>query len=117
LSWKIVVDHPSVLNVIVNKVLANETNRTRVDSILESFFAGCRKYDIYELAKKYVTINPNDLYELQQAISYEELSREQLIYAKVTIQSGDNSPNGGDQSVSQEGLPLWFSGVGVLAIR
>ena len=103
LQWKIVVDHPSVLNVIVNKVLANETNRTRVDSILESFFAGCRKYDIYELAKKYVTINPNDLYELQQAISYKELSREQLIYAKVTIQSGDNSPNGGDQSVSQQG--------------
>jgi hypothetical protein len=60
LTWKIVVDHPSVLNVIVNKVLANETNKVRVDSILESFFAGCRKYDLYELAKKYYTISPND---------------------------------------------------------
>jgi hypothetical protein len=103
LTWKIVVDHPSVLNVIVNKVLGNETNRTRVDSILESFFAGCRKYDIYELAKKYVTINPNDLFELQQAITSKELTREQLIYARVTIQSGDNSPNGGDVPVSQSG--------------
>jgi hypothetical protein len=52
LSWKIVVDHPSVLNVIVDKVLGNETNRVRVDSIIDSFFAGCRKYDLYELAKK-----------------------------------------------------------------
>ena len=105
LSWKIVVDHPSVLNVIVNKVLGNETNRTRVDSILESFFAGCRKYDIYELAKKYVTINPNDLFELQQAITSKELTREQLIYTRGTIETGFDAPNsgGGGQQLSQEG--------------
>ena len=103
LTWKIVVDHPSVLNVIVNKVLANETNRTRVDSILESFFAGCRKYDIYELAKKYVTVNPNDLFELQQAISSKEMTREQIEYTRKTIETGYNSPNGSDQGSSQSG--------------
>jgi len=87
LTWKIVVDHPSVLNVIVNKVLANETNKVRVDSILESFFAGCRKYDLYELAKKYYTISPNDLFEIQQAISSKELTREQLEYTISTIKT------------------------------
>jgi hypothetical protein len=101
LSWKIVVDHPSVLNVIVNKVLANETNRVRIDSILESFFAGCRKYDIYELAKKYQTVNPNDLFQLQQAITSKEMTREQIEYTRKTIESGVNSPNGADQPVSQ----------------
>jgi hypothetical protein len=103
LTWKIVVDHPSVLNVIVNKVLGNETNKVRIDSILESFFAGCRKYDIYELAKKYVTVNPNDLFELQQAITSKEMTREQIEYTKKTIQSGFNSPNGGDVPISQSG--------------
>ena len=103
LQWKIVVDHPSVLNVIVNKVLANETNKTRIDSILESFFAGCRKYDIYELAKKYVTVNPNDLFELQQAISSKEMTREQIEYTRKTIETGYNSPNGSDQGSSQSG--------------
>ena len=103
LQWKIVVDHPSVLNVIVNKVLGNETNKIRVDSILESFFAGCRKYDIYELAKKYVTVNPNDLFELQQAISSKEMTREQIVYTRGTIESGAFSPNGGDQPLSQQG--------------
>jgi hypothetical protein len=87
LTWKIVVDHPSVLNVIVNKVLANETNKVRVDSILESFFAGCRKYDLYELAKKYYTISPNDLFDIQQAISSKELTREQLEYTISTIKT------------------------------
>ena len=103
LQWKIVVDHPSVLNVIVNKVLGNETNKTRVDSILESFFAGCRKYDIYELAKKYVTVNPNDLFELQQAISSKEMTREQIVYTRGTIESGAFSPNGNDVPVAQSG--------------
>lgn len=101
LSWKIVVDHPSVLNVIVNKVLGNETNKVRVDSILESFFAGCRKYDIYELAKKYVTVNPNDLFELQQAISSKEMTREQIEYTRKTIETGYNSPNGAGAALSQ----------------
>jgi hypothetical protein len=87
LTWKIVVDHPSVLNVIVNKVLANETNKVRVDSILESFFAGCRKYDLYELAKKYYTISPNDLFDIQQAISSKELTKEQLEYTISTIKT------------------------------
>jgi hypothetical protein len=85
LSWKIVVDHPSSLNVIVNKILNNETNKTRIDSILESFFAGCRKYDLYELAKKYYTVNPNDLFQLQQAISSKETTKEQTEFIKKQI--------------------------------
>ena len=85
LTWKIVVDHPSVLNVIVNKVLSNETNKNRIDSILESFFAGCRKYDLYELAKKYYTIPPNDLFQIQQAISSKQLTKEQIQYAVNTV--------------------------------
>jgi hypothetical protein len=103
LSWQIVVDHPSILNVIVNKVLSNETNKTRIDSILESFFAGCRKYDIYELAKKYVTINPNDLFELQQVISSKEMTREQIIYTRTTLESGAFSPGSQAQPLAQEG--------------
>ena len=104
LTWKIVVDHPSVLNVIVNKVLANETNKTRIDSILESFFAGCRKYDLYELAKKYYTIPPNDLFQIQQAISSKELTKEQLEYTISTIttapQVSSDTGTGGSPEVT-----------------
>jgi hypothetical protein len=115
LTWKIVVDHPSVLNVIVNKVLANETNKVRVDSILESFFAGCRKYDLYELAKKYYTIPPNDLFEIQQAITSKELTREQLEYTINTIVtqpevSSDTGTGGSSESTlkSFEQLGFYF---------
>jgi hypothetical protein len=103
LTWKIVVDHPSVLNVIVNKVLANETNKTRVNSILDSFFAGCRKYDLYELAKKYANIPPNELYSLQTLIGSKDATKEQLEYTKGTIQTGVKSPNGSTDVISQVG--------------
>jgi len=103
LSWKIVVDHPSVLNSIVDKVLSVPSNQTRVNSILDSFFAGCRKYDIYQLAKDYATINPNDLYELQEAVNTKQLTREQLEFTRQELETGFNSPNGGDVDVSQSG--------------
>ena len=103
LTWKIVVDHPSALNVVVNKILSNETNKVRIDSILESFFAGCRKYDLYELAKKYYTVNPNDLYQLQEAISSKETTKEQTEYIKKTVQTGVNSTTGAGTNVSQSG--------------
>jgi hypothetical protein len=85
ISWKIVVDHPSVLNVIVDKVLAKETNKVRIDSILESFFAGCRKYDLYDLAKKYYTVNPNDILAVQTELQYKDVSVERIRYVKQTL--------------------------------
>jgi hypothetical protein len=104
LTWKIVVDHPSALNVIVDKVLGNETNRVRVDSIIDSFFAGCRKYDLYELAKKYYTIKPGELSYLQDMISSKEMTKEELIFTKQTIQTGNNAPNAGATPVTESSL-------------
>ena len=77
--------------------MANETNKTRIDSILDSFFAGCRKYDLYELAKKYATINPNDLFQMQQAITSKEITKEQMEYvvSTITVESPIASSNGG----------------------
>lgn len=52
LSFKIVVDHSSILNLIVDKELKNIADQT-ADSVIESFLAGCSEFDIYELADKY----------------------------------------------------------------
>jgi hypothetical protein len=91
LNWKIVVDHPSVLNIIVNKVLNNETNKSRIDSMLESFFAGCLKYDLYDLAKKYYNVKPDDLKVMQKVITDKMVTDTQINYIKQTIQTGNDS--------------------------
>ena len=61
LNWKIVVDHPSVLNVMVDKELQNND---KINEIVDSFFTGCRKYDLYELATRFPEFTYNDLYDI-----------------------------------------------------
>jgi hypothetical protein len=99
LSWKIVVDHPSVLNLIVNKVLTNETNNSRIDNMINSFFAGCVKYDLYELAKKYPLANPNELYEIQRELDLGRLSKEQVDEVKGNQITGNDSPKGEEMDI------------------
>lgn len=63
LSWKIIVDHPSVMNAIIDKELKNDDNE-RVNEIVESFLYGCRNYDIYELATRFPRFTYSDIYEI-----------------------------------------------------
>ena len=76
ISWTIVVDHPSVLNTLVRKQL-EKLSPEETDSIINSFFAGCVKYDLYDLAAKFNTIPVNLLYEYQQLLSNPRLTDEQ----------------------------------------
>jgi hypothetical protein len=118
LTWKIVVDHPSVLNLIVNKVLNNETNKERINSMVDSFFAGCLKYDLYELAKKYPLANPNDLYIIQTELDSKQVPKEQVNWIKKDIQSGVDSTNSNTTPETQnpiidtQGITGFLQGLG-----
>jgi hypothetical protein len=94
LTWKIIVDHPSVLNLIVNKVLKDQTRKNEIDGIINSFFAGCRKYDLYELGKKYATIERSDLYEIQRMLTNPTVTKEEIIEANNQINVGIPSVGG-----------------------
>ena len=76
LSFKMLVDHPSVLNTLVKKELANVTPDSEVTKIVDSFFAGCKTLDIYELAKKYGQLSFNDIYEVVTKTNNPETFRE-----------------------------------------
>jgi len=78
LSFKIIVDYPSVLDVIASKVLEKEKDSNRINSVINSFFAGCVKFDIYELAAKYPTIPINLLLSYQQKLNDPRLTKEEL---------------------------------------
>jgi hypothetical protein len=70
LSFKIVVDHPSVLNTILNKELNDlpTISNQEITKIVDSFFAGCLKYDPYDLLKKYKVFSLSDILEIQNAL-------------------------------------------------
>jgi outer membrane protein OmpA-like peptidoglycan-associated protein len=64
LSWKIVVDNPSIMNLIVDRELEKISPDSKVTKIMDSFFAGCLQYDIYELAAKFPQFSLKDIYEI-----------------------------------------------------
>jgi hypothetical protein len=96
LSWKIIVDHPSIMNVIVDKQLKG-VNKERVNSILDSFFAGCVKYDIYELAKKFNTVPTKDLYTYQEILTNPNISANDVLSVKSELTQ--NATVGGEKQI------------------
>lgn len=71
LSWKIIVDHPSVLNAIVDKEMKGK-NAKITNDFVDAFFAGCKKYDVYQLAEKYPQFKPSDIYDIVKSIEEEK---------------------------------------------
>jgi hypothetical protein len=76
LGWTIIVDNPSVTNLLVDEQLRNR-NDERINSIMDSFFAGCVKYDIYALAKKFNKIPSSDLFTYQEILNNPRLTAEE----------------------------------------
>jgi hypothetical protein len=97
LSWKMIVDHPSVMNIVAEKQLKGQ-NKEKVTSIMDSFFAGCVKFDIYELAKKYNTIPAADLFTYQQILNNPRLTNEELagINQSIPKENTDTTGNNGN---------------------
>ena len=105
ISWKMVVDHPAIMNTIIQKQLAGVA-KERVDSIVESFFAGCTKYDMYELGIKFNTIPTRDLFTYQQILNNPRLTNEELgqvafelpvdpqVIVAKTAEGGDSGKDG-----------------------
>lgn len=100
ISFKIIVDHPSILNLIVDKVLSKETDKGRINNMISSFFAGCLNYDLYELAKKYNTANPNELKEIQTILEKKIVTEEMVGYLNRTLTTGNNTPTNNDTPIA-----------------
>ena len=68
INFKILVDHPSILNTIVKKELAKTSPESKLTKVVDSFFAGCTQYDIYDLLKKFAEFSISDVYAVRQAL-------------------------------------------------
>jgi outer membrane protein OmpA-like peptidoglycan-associated protein len=99
ISWKIIVDSPSVMNVIIEEQLKG-VNSQKINSIMDSFFAGCAKFDLYTLAQKFNRIPADVLKQYQEILNNPRLTPEQLegvnreIPKENTNSSSNNIQNG-----------------------
>ena len=92
LSWTIVVDHPSILNAIAQNELTNLPDN-QADRVLESFFAGCKKYDISELAENYPNVPLDTLINVQNNIEGNSQEVTDQFYADPNFTVGETAMN------------------------
>jgi hypothetical protein len=92
LSWTIIVDSPASMNTIIEKQLANFSPE-QVDSIMDSFFAGCVKYDLYDLAAKFNQIPISELYTYQELLQNPRLTDEEknLVLSEIPVISKEST--------------------------
>ena len=64
-SFKVIVDHPSIMNLMTQDLFKNMTDEES-DNYINAFFAGCKDLDLYELLKTYTTIDVEDAKLIQQ---------------------------------------------------
>ena len=60
IEFKVIVDHPSILNLMV-KDLFKDMSEEESENYINAFFAGCEDLDFYDLIRKYVTLNESDV--------------------------------------------------------
>ncbi len=97
ISWTIIVDNPSMMNTIIEKQMKG-ASKDRIQSIIDSFYAGCTKYDIYELGIKFNTIPTKDLYTYQQILNNPRLTTEEQVEVLQSIPTNQETTNANDAS-------------------
>ena len=59
-SFKVVVDHPSILNLLVREHFGGMSDEES-ENYINAFFAGCVDLDFYDLIRKYTQLDQNDV--------------------------------------------------------
>ena len=60
LSFKVVVDHPSILNLLVREHFKNMSDEES-ENYINAFFAGCEELDFYSLIRRYTYLDSDDI--------------------------------------------------------
>jgi len=103
IGFTIIVDHPSAMNTIIEKQLQG-VQKERIQSVIDSFYAGCVKYDLYELAAKFNTIPTKDLYTYQEILNNPRLTQEEQLQVLESIPADQTVTNQG-QTPAADPLP------------
>lgn len=60
IAFKVIVDHPSILNLLVKEHFKGMSDE-EADNYINAFFAGCEDVDFYGLIRKYTTLTPDEV--------------------------------------------------------
>lgn len=81
-SFKVIVDHPSILNLLVREISDDEA-----EMFLNSFFAGCEDVDFYSLVRKYINLDPSDIEMIVSYLQYYKDGKRQDTYEQLNFKN------------------------------
>ena len=90
-SFKVVVDHPSILNLLVREHFKGMSDDV-ADEHINAFFAGTENFDFYELVKTYTTLDKNDIELIKQYLNAGKSKDSIKPYKYTSIPVAGNNP-------------------------
>lgn len=60
MDFKIIVDHPSIINLLTREHFKNMSDE-EADNYINAVFAGCKDLDFYDLIKRYANLDTTDI--------------------------------------------------------
>lgn len=68
LSFKVIVDHPSILNLLVREYFKGMSD-DEAENYINAFFAGCEELDFYGLIRRFAQLDSNDIKLIQSFLN------------------------------------------------
>jgi hypothetical protein len=90
-SFKVVVDHPSIMNLLVREHFKGMSDEES-DNYINAFFAGAQDIDFYSLIQTYTTLDQNDRDLIQQYLNT-GVKKETIETIKYTTEQLPNDAN------------------------
>lgn len=106
IGFKIVVDHPSILNLLVRDYFKGMPD-DEADNYINAFFAGCEEVDFYGLIRRFTTLDGSDIELIKQYLN--KGTDPQTIIKYKTVTDPVTTPNPSDtptQNSSNETVTL-----------
>ena len=110
ISFKVIVDHPSVLNLLVKKRFEGMSDEESTNYI-NSFFAGCEQLDFYDLIRRYGNLESEEIEIIQLWLSYYRDGKTSDDYLKLKFRKTagkivSTNPNNSDGLLPYKSEPL-----------
>jgi hypothetical protein len=83
LAFKIVVDHPSILNLLTREYFKNMSDE-EADNYINAVFAGCEELDFYDLIRRFTTLDKSDIENILAYLN-DGLVKTEIPKYKVTV--------------------------------
>ena len=112
ISFKVVVDHPSILNLLVREHFKGMSDE-EADNYINAFFAGCEEIDFYSLIQTYTTLDSDDINLIKLYLNSskppQEIAKYKYTTTPVTFPKPDKGQNGGKDTAMQFDKRFYFA--------